>query len=235
MNYFCILSAGQGTRLEMNMNKGLIPFGKNTLLEYNINKLLSLNIIDKIFVVSSQDSKNTIDNILNKFQDKKIINESVIGGNRRQDSAYKAIQFLEKIGIQDNDNILFHNVANPFFSHKEIHDLLDAMTSSSAAVLGRKVKSTIRKINYEKQSEGIVDRRNLYEMETPQIIKYKTANEGFKKVEKENIEITDDVSLAEINNKEVQICECSDLNFKITTKSQYNYAKYLLTTTNEIS
>jgi len=227
MTYFVILSAGKGTRLGFNQNKGLVKLNNKSIVSYSIDLTISSKEIDKILIVSSPDDKKELDLEITKFDSNKLFQKSILGGERRQDSSYNAIKFLENKASAD-DVVVFHNVANPFFTKEELENLIISCKRCKASVLAQKVKDTIRKTDKNLISTKLISRENLYKMQTPQALNFQIAKSGFELVNKKNIQITDDVQVAEELGIKPQIIECSDLNFKITTKEDYSLAEYLL-------
>jgi 2-C-methyl-D-erythritol 4-phosphate cytidylyltransferase len=227
MNYICILSAGKGTRLGLNKNKGLLKITTETLLEMNITNFINNDLIDKILVVSDEESKDEIDYILNIMAHEKLITQSVLGGLQRQDSAFNGIKYLSN-RIKEDDIIMIHNVANPFVSDEDISNLISKAKLDNASVLARKVSNTIRKVDNDLYAIKLIDREDLYEMETPQAIKGTLALEAFEKAYQDGYYGTDDVALVERIGHKVSIVKTSEYNFKITTKKDLYLAKYLL-------
>ena len=65
-------------------------------------------------------------------------------------------------------------------------------------------------------------------MQTPQAIRYGLFVEGFKNIKKNNLKITDDVSVVESLGKKAKIVECSYENIKVTTKDDLEIAEGVL-------
>ena len=68
----------------------------------------------------------------------------------------------------------------------------------------------------------------LFEIFTPQILSYDILEKGFAYVQKNQITVTDDVSLAELVGHKVKIVESSYENIKITTASDLKLAEAIL-------
>ena len=228
VNYFCILSAGKGIRLGFNKNKGLINLAGKTILGLNLEKLNEADQIDKILVVTNSESKDEIDSELKKYKSEKLYSKSILGGYERQDSALAGLKFFKDNSLKERDIVLFHNVANPFFSISELNDLILNAKTFNAAVLAQKMKDTIRKVDENLNSSGVIPRKDLYRMQTPQALEAMCAVKSFKKAYDDKYLGTDDVELAENAGFNVKIVECSDSNFKITTKEDYYLAEYIL-------
>lgn len=81
-------------------------------------------------------------------------------------------------------------------------------------------------------SDGFVtktlDRKYLWEMQTPQVIEPELLRRGFELVEREHLEVTDDVSIVEHLKHMVFITEGSYTNLKVTTPDDLLVAERIL-------
>jgi 2-C-methyl-D-erythritol 4-phosphate cytidylyltransferase len=124
--------------------------------------------------------------------------------------------------------VLFHNGANPFVSNEEIRRVADEARTNGAAVVAHKTKDTIRRVDEDNKSKGVVDRSELWNMQTPQAIQLELALEAFENAKEKDFLGTDDVSLVEELNRDVVVVEASDNNFKITTPIDLALAEVIL-------
>ncbi|XP_057488507.1 2-C-methyl-D-erythritol 4-phosphate cytidylyltransferase, chloroplastic-like isoform X3 [Actinidia eriantha] len=101
---------------------------------------------------------------------------------------------------------------------------------NGAAVLGVPVKATIKEANSESYVVRTLDRKTLWEMQTPQVIKPELLKKGFELVNREGLEVTDDVSIVEHLKHPVYITEGSYTNIKVTTPDDLLLAERILNT-----
>jgi 2-C-methyl-D-erythritol 4-phosphate cytidylyltransferase len=94
--------------------------------------------------------------------------------------------------------------------------------------VAHKTKDTIREVNIHGISIQVLDRSKLWNMQTPQAIKFTLAKKAFQKANAENFLGTDDVSLVERLGGKVKIIEASKNNFKLTTPLDLELAKIIL-------
>ncbi|KAK6915822.1 Cytidylyltransferase IspD/TarI [Dillenia turbinata] len=99
---------------------------------------------------------------------------------------------------------------------------------NGAAVLGVPVKATIKEANNESFVVRTLDRKTLWEMQTPQVIKPELLKKGFALVNGEGLEVTDDVSIVEHLKHPVYITEGSYTNIKVTTPDDLLLAERIL-------
>ena len=74
-----------------------------------------------------------------------------------------------------------------------------------------------------------LERAKLWDVQTPQVIRPEILKAGFDKVEAENLEVTDDVSIVEALGERVQVTPGSYFNLKVTTPEDMFIAERLMT------
>ena len=119
-----ILASGLGQRAKKSIPKQYLTLNNKTLLEININKFLSLEIINKIIVVINKNHNSYYKNLLKKYNNI----DFIYGGDSRQESSLNALLYLEKKGFQ---YVAIHDAARPFVSKKLIYSLKANTTDAS--------------------------------------------------------------------------------------------------------
>ena len=97
-----------------------------------------------------------------------------------------------------------------------------------AAVLGVQTKATIKQARADRFVEKTLDRSTLWEMHTPQVIRPQLLRDGFALVARENLAVTDDVSIVEAMGKPVLITQGEYTNLKVTTPEDMFIAERLM-------
>lgn len=133
-------------------------------------------------------------------------------GWRRQDSVLNGIKLLK-----DNPLVCIHDAARPLIDPQIIRQTVQTADSWGAAAVGVKVKSTIKVCDGAQVVVDTLNRASLWEIQTPQVIRLKLLEEGFKYAQEHQLTVTDDVSLVESVGKPVKIVEGSHVNIKVTT------------------
>ncbi|MFC1704772.1 2-C-methyl-D-erythritol 4-phosphate cytidylyltransferase [Nanoarchaeota archaeon] len=223
MNIAIITAAGKGTRMNSKVNKILLTLRNKSIIEETIEVFEACDEIDSIIIVGNSDDIESLKEINEKNQYKKI--KSIIeGGKERQDSVYNGIKATE---ANDEDILLIHNGANPFVDEKTILECIKQAKEHGAAVAALAAKDTIKEVE-----DGFVaktlDRKKLWQMQTPQAIQYGLAKQAFEKAYNDNFYGTDDVGLVEHMGKKVKIVECNEDNIKITTKTDLEQARLII-------
>ncbi len=230
MNIGIILASGIGKRMQAGKNKTLIELEGKPIIFHALEVFEKSKDINGIVLVVGEKDKGIFKKIVEKYKFKKIIG-IIPGGKERQDSSYAGIEFIDDLFDNKHKNniiLLFHNGANPFVTKEEIHSCIAETKKRGACAVAHKTKDTIREVNSHGISIQTLDRTKLWNMQTPQTIKFILAKKAFQKANSDNFLGTDDVSLVERLGKKVKIIEASKNNFKLTSPLDLELAKLIL-------
>ena len=231
MNFAIIVAAGKGKRMDLKENKVFLPLLDKPMVYYAIKAFNDCALIDEIAVVAQKNDFRKINEIKSQYKFYKIKN-IIEGGNERQDSVFNGLMSIKN--ARDNDIILVHNGSNPLVKEIEIKKCVNAAQKYGAAVCCFPLKDTIKKIKND-FVENTIERDGVYQMQTPQAVKYGLFIEGFENVKKNKLEITDDVAVVESLGKKVRIVQCSYENMKVTTKDDLAIAEGILAKRNNMA
>lgn len=210
-----LLSGGVGTRFGTHVPKQYLSLCDKPIALHAHHLLLSTPLFHEVVVVSDKSYRELFTALGRAlFADP---------GERRQDSLFNALQVISP----DTTHILVHDAARPFVTEEMIHRVVSEGIETGAAALAVPVKATIK----EAGKDGLVvrtpDRRTLYEIQTPQVVRLDLLLKGFEKARQEGLTVTDDVSLAELVGHRVKLVEGSYANLKITTQEDLHIAERL--------
>ncbi|MCH8004311.1 MAG: 2-C-methyl-D-erythritol 4-phosphate cytidylyltransferase [Nanoarchaeota archaeon] len=224
MNIAIIVAGGKGKRMHKRINKLFLLLNKEPIIYHTLNTFQNCKNINKIILVIRPEDRNKFESIVKSNKFDKII-KIVDGGLERQDSVYNGIKAIEKA---DNDDIiLIHNAVNPFVDEATINNCISATKKYGAAVVGFPAKDTIKVIEdgFVKQT---IDRRLLWQIQTPQAMKFFLAKKAFERAYADKFYGTDDVSLVERVGGSVKIVYCPRENIKITDPYDLAYANKMV-------
>ena len=230
MNFAIIVAAGKSKRMSKNVNKVFLPLLNKPMISYTIKNFQNCKHIDEIIIVTQKNDVKKISEIKQKYNFNKIKN-IVFGGIERQESVYNGLMSIKN--ARNDDIVVVHNGSNPLVKESEIVECINAAKQYGAAVAGFPLKDTIKKISND-FVEKTIDRKDIYQIQTPQAIKYGLFVEAFNNAKKKKIEVTDDVSLVEALGKKVKIVPCSYENIKITAQDDIAIAEGILMKRNNI-
>ncbi len=251
-----IAAAGSGKRMGAGRNKLLLnlqeekevvensPVRKSsktkglTLLEYGLKAFRQFPGIRTVFLVVSSSDRPILEPL--EEQEGLVL---VDGGKRRQDSVHKA---LEQINQNDEppDMVLIHDGARIFCTEELIERVLKGCREKGSAVPVIPLQDTVRKIlPREGATNGVMeswqrsfseadltcellDRSELYAVQTPQGFRFEDLWKASLKSQKENWEVTDDASLLEKTGKSIHPVPGEAGNLKITTSEDLAWARW---------
>src|SRR3989344_1862180 len=224
MNIAIIVAGGKGKRMHTRINKLFLLLNKEPIIYHTIKKFQDSKNINKIILVIRPEDRNKFGAIIKKNNFNKII-KVVDGGIERQDSVYNGIKAIDN--AKDDDIVLIHNAVNPFVNEEIINNSINAAKKFGAAVVGFPAKDTIKVVEdgFVRQT---IDRRMIWQVQTPQAMKYFLAKKAFEIAYREKFCGTDDVSLVEKIGGQVKMVYCDRSNIKITDQHDLAYANKLV-------
>jgi len=226
MNYVVICAGGKGKRMDTGKNKIFIKLKGKEIITRTLEVFENAEEINGIIISTSPQDIGEIEKIIEREKFRKI--ESIVeGGEKRQDSVWNGIKKLEGTA-QKEDIVLIHNAANPFVEENTINSCIEQAKEFGAAVAAQRVKDTIKRVNEDLIVKETLNRKELWQMQTPQAILFHIVLRAFEKAFEEKFYGTDDVQLVERIHGKIKIVECSYENIKITTKEDIELAEKII-------
>ncbi|KAJ9141441.1 hypothetical protein P3X46_031979 [Hevea brasiliensis] len=223
-----LLAGGKGKRMGASMPKQYLPLLGQPIALYSFYTFSKMIEVKEIVVVCDpsyqdifEDAKENI-NVDLKF---------ALPGKERQDSVYSGLQEVDL----NSELVCVHDSARPLVSSADVKKVIEDAWMNGAAVLGVPAKATIKEANSESFVVRTLDRKTLWEMQTPQVIKPDLLKKGFELVNRDGLEVTDDVSIVEHLRHPVYITEGSYTNIKVTTPDDLLLAERILNLNSEES
>ncbi len=153
----------------------------------------------------------------------------ISGGKTRAESVLHAL----KRTSPQNQWVMVHDGARPFVSADTIRKMFSNLSKNDGLLLARAVVPTLKKISKNgKQVEGTVDRSQLAEAETPQIVKRRVLIDAYRKVP-EALSFTDESSLVDAAGGKMGVFLHTDWNPKLTHYADFELAEAKLSFMNQ--
>ena len=220
-----ILAGGFGSRMETQEPKQFLEINNVPIIVRTLLAFEESSLIDGMIIVSHCDYVERIDELIKNNNISKIMSITT-GGKTRQESSFNGLKECP----QDAEYVMIHDAARPFIDNRIIEDLLKATEEVGAATPAIEVEDTII-TDKDSFIEGIVDRKRLKRVQTPQCFRYKTIVEAHDAaIEKGIIDATDDCSLVLGIGKKVKLTEGSLLNIKITKPADLTQCESIIKT-----
>ncbi|KAH1200530.1 2-C-methyl-D-erythritol 4-phosphate cytidylyltransferase, chloroplastic [Glycine max] len=215
-----LLAGGQGKRMGASMPKQYLPLFGQPIALYSFHTFFHLVQVKEIIVVCDPSYKDIFEDAKGDYQAEL---KFALPGKERQDSAVDP----------NSELVCIHDSARPLVLSADVKKVLKDGLLNGAAVLGVPVKATIKEANRESFVVKTLDRKTLWEMQTPQVIKPELLRKGFELVNREGLEVTDDVSIVEHLKHPVYITQGSYTNIKVTTPDDMLLAERILNINDE--
>ncbi|XP_058188506.1 2-C-methyl-D-erythritol 4-phosphate cytidylyltransferase, chloroplastic [Rhododendron vialii] len=218
-----LLAGGKGKRMGASMPKQYLPLLGQPIALYSFYTFSHMIEVKEIVVVCDPSYKDIFQDTKEKIH---VDLKFALPGKERQDSVYSGLQAVDL----NSELVCIHDSARPLVTPGDVKKVLKDGWLNGAAVLGVPAKATIKEANSESFVVRTLDRKTLWEMQTPQVIKPELLKEGFELVNRDGLEVTDDVSIVEHLKHPVYITEGSYTNIKVTTPDDLLLAERILST-----
>jgi 2-C-methyl-D-erythritol 4-phosphate cytidylyltransferase len=226
MNVTAIVpSAGTGERIQHRLKKPYISLLGQPILAHTLKVLNSVSAINQIIVPVYPGEENFCEKEVVKKMSLTTEVKIVAGGETRQESVRKALEFLPG----SCDTVLIHDSARPLISRSMIEDSIEATKTKRATAMGVPVKDTITIVSKDDQTIAkTLARDSLYLIQTPQTFERDLIVNAHQIALHDGFKGTDDASLVERLGIPVTVITGSYTNIKITTKEDLLSAEAIM-------
>ncbi|WP_439133461.1 2-C-methyl-D-erythritol 4-phosphate cytidylyltransferase [Pseudomaricurvus sp.] len=217
-------AAGVGSRMGANKPKQYLTLNNKTILEHTLERLLQLPKLNGIVVlVHPLDSYWST---LSVFNHDKI--KVIEGGRERCDSVLNGLDTLDE-HMQPLDWVLVHDAARPCVDLRDIEELTEKLEEHLVGgILGVPVSDTVKRLNDNYGIEETVDRRVLWQAQTPQMFRYGILARSLRAALQQGITITDEASAVENAGYVPLMVEGRRDNIKVTRPEDIPMAELIL-------
>lgn len=218
-----IVAGGLGLRMHSSLPKQFMPLSGKEIFVRSVEVFHGSAFVDFIVLVVHKDWLGQARKILEK---RGMDSVSVVsGGETRQESVQNGLLFCEAI---KPDILMIHDAARPFFSKKQIPEILRLVTPGTGVVVTEKTTDTV----YLVEDEVVIDvpnRSNLRRAETPQTFKFQEILQAHRKAVTDGIHSsTDDAQLFVGFGGRVLTVDSIVPNPKITTPLDFEMAELMI-------
>jgi 2-C-methyl-D-erythritol 4-phosphate cytidylyltransferase len=220
-----IPAGGTGQRMGGALPKQFLRLGGMTILERSIRAFHGLRAIGEIVLVVPGPYVEKTRRLVARAGFRKV-RSVVAGGKERQDSVRLGLAACSP----ETGTVLVHDAVRPLVTRKVILAVLREARQHRAAVVGIRVKDTIKMESAENPGyyDRTVPREGLWAVQTPQGFAYPLLQEAQRQALESGFTGTDEASLVERLGRPVRIVEGSESNLKITTPADLKLAGFLL-------
>lgn len=207
-----IVAAGLGSRMQANINKAFLMLANKPILYHTLMAFERCDVIDEIILVLKAEEVSVVEETILSLGSFDKIKHIVNGGETRAESVQNGLNKLTHEGV-----VLIHDGARPFVTRAEISNVVGKAGRYGAAVLGVRVKDTIKEVSDKLVIKSTCDRNAMWAVATPQAFKVSTILEAVNHKNEVEGPIWDDAMLVEAMGVKVHMVEGLYENIKITT------------------
>ena len=232
---FVLLAGGTGSRMKANMPKQFLELKGMPVLHHSLDLFLNrlpavcgeagLKGPPVVALVLDPKYQPEYQPIVDKYEGRLAFANP---GVERQGSVENGVKKVAEMAGGECTYVAIHDSARPLVTVEEISNVVRDAKETGAAVLGVPCKATIKESEDGSTVLRTIPRSRLWEVHTPQVIEIEKLQEGFKKVEEEGLEVTDDVSIIEAMGEPVKLTLGEYTNLKITTPEDMDVATAIL-------
>lgn len=199
--------------------KPFILLGARPMLAYVIDVFKHISSVKEIILVVNRKDLKLAEKYFGK-----VVAKIITGGPTRSHSVYNGIKALGA----GTDIVLIHDGARPFVTKDIVNRSIAQAQRFGAAVAAVPVIPTIKRIDEGGFVASTLNRKLLWEVQTPQVFKRNLIIRAFKGAGSFSDDITDDAMLVEKMGRRVKLVIGSYQNIKITTADDLATANAML-------
>jgi 2-C-methyl-D-erythritol 4-phosphate cytidylyltransferase/2-C-methyl-D-erythritol 2,4-cyclodiphosphate synthase len=223
-----IAAGGRGRRLGAAVPKQLLAVGGTPMLELSVRAFVRHPRVDSLVVVLPPE---LVDDPPAYLADTGKPTRLVTGGERRQDSVANGLAAAPDV----SEVVLVHDAARPFVDAAVIDRVIDAATSTGAAICALQARDTVKVAD---QQDAAVVRHTLprelvFLAQTPQGFRRAVLADAVR-LGQAGVEATDEAFLAEQSGHRVTLVEGSARNMKITSAEDLAMAQKMMDEKSEV-
>lgn len=213
--YAVIPAAGIGRRMGADIPKQYLKLKNKLVIEHTIERLLSINFIERVVVVIA--AHDEVWSTLPVSKEPRVL--SAKGGKERCHSVLNGLQTLvgEPTRASGDSWVLVHDAARPCVRSKDIIAMVNQLrVHAVGGILAAPVRDTLKKASHDNSISSTVDRTALWHAFTPQMFRVKTLSDALgTAIASENL-VTDEAQAIERCGLVPQLIEGHSDNLKIT-------------------
>ncbi|HCG98306.1 MAG: 2-C-methyl-D-erythritol 4-phosphate cytidylyltransferase [Candidatus Aquicultor primus] len=224
MNLALVVAAGKGRRMGTEGGKQFLELAGRPVIAHTLAAFEEATSIDAIVVVAAEENLQKCLEVIALYGIIKV-ERVVAGGDERQDSVYNGL--LAAAEFEGVDLVAVHDGARPLVTPRIIDEAIGAAGDCDGAVVGVSAKDTVKLVRDGYIAETL-PRDLTWQIQTPQVFRYKLLVEAHQSARREGFNGTDDAVLVERVGGRIKVVMGSDENIKITTPSDLVFAEALL-------
>ncbi|RQM77120.1 2-C-methyl-D-erythritol 4-phosphate cytidylyltransferase [Aeromonas jandaei] len=211
-------AAGIGSRMGAECPKQYLQLAGKTILEHTLERLLAHPAIGQVIVALAPHDRWF--DTLPVAQDERIL--------RVEGGAERAFSVLNALHVAQGEWVLVHDAARPCLTHGDLDALIATSMTSGGAILGSRVRDTMKRSDAAGNIIATVEREQLWHALTPQMFPTGPLKRALEEVLALGATITDEASAMERAGFAVRMVEGRADNIKVTRPEDLSLAGLFL-------
>ena len=199
-------AAGVGSRMGASCPKQYLPLAGKFLIEHTLERLLGHPKVEQVIVAIS--ASDTFFSTLAVASHPRVI--TTLGGAERADSV------LNGLALVTSEWVMVHDAARPCITHQDLDLLIREAVTPDGALLGSRVRDTMKRTDQHGLIQKTVDREQLWHALTPQFFPTSLLRSALVKGKEHGAVITDEASAMELAGFRPKTVEGRADNIKVT-------------------
>ncbi|GAA4498731.1 2-C-methyl-D-erythritol 4-phosphate cytidylyltransferase [Pseudaeromonas paramecii] len=199
-------AAGVGRRMGADCPKQYLPLAGKFLIEHTLERLLNHPRIERVVV-----ALNPADDF---FATLPVASHprlrTTLGADERAGSVMNGLARVE------TEWVLVHDAARPCLTHGDMDKLIQAALAGDGAILGSRVRDTMKRADAAGHIVATVERDHLWHALTPQMFRTAELRQALLAGLHAGASITDEASAMELAGKSPKMVEGRADNIKVT-------------------
>lgn len=212
-----IVAGGKGKRFGSKQPKQFLLLNEKPMFLWSVVAFKKLKQCKQVILVVP---KNKIKQ-MQKYKKQYGI-DIVCGGKERYDSVRNGLKCIK----ENIDMVAVHDGARPLITAKIIKKVFDFAVKYGAAIAASPAKDSIKLSKKGNKIDKSVNRKNIWQAQTPQIFKIEILKNVYSK--KISNTVTDDSQLVEQTGNPVMLVDTGYENFKVTQPIDFKLAEIIL-------
>lgn len=211
-------AAGIGSRMGAECPKQYLQLAGKTILEHTLERLITHPAIAQVIVALAPHDRWF--DTLPVAQDERIL--------RVEGGAERAFSVLNALHVAQGEWVLVHDAARPCLTHGDLDALIATAMTSGGAILGSRVRDTMKRSDAAGNIIATVEREQLWHALTPQMFPTPPLRRALEEGLALGATITDEASAMERAGFAVRMVEGRADNIKVTRPEDLSLAGLFL-------
>lgn len=223
MNRTTAIIVAAGSSRRMGFNKLTADLLGKPVLRWTLEAFDACPEVNELLVVVGDATRDLAQSWLDAGVFHKPVTLSE-GGAERHLSVHEGLRKLPP----ETDTVAVHDGARPLITVEQISRCIKKARECKAVACARPVTETLKRVNDEGVIVGSIEREGAWIMETPQVFDRALLCAAYDRVEREGLQVTDEVSAVQHHGADVFVLDNPSLNLKITYPADLELAARLL-------